>query len=72
MPRKTAAQLDREINEELTRAREIWNQKPAEPDDAQLKKLGHCIYCGKPTRKGSALIDGWSAHKSCLAEFDGQ
>lgn len=29
-----------------------------------------CSYCGKPTRKGSALIDGQSAHKSCIKEFE--
>jgi hypothetical protein len=29
-----------------------------------------CSYCGRPTRKGSALIDGQTAHKSCIKEFD--
>jgi hypothetical protein len=70
VPRKTAAQLDLEINEELARARANWSRKPAEIDDAQRKKLGLCTYCDKPTRKGSALIDGWCAHKSCIAEYE--
>lgn len=82
--RKTSAQLGREIDEELARARAIWSRsKPVETgspsdsgtgsvelDDDQRKKLGLCTYCGKPTRKGSAVIDGWCAHKSCIAEYE--
>lgn len=83
--RKSAAQLDREIDEELAKARAIWSRsKPVEVksvggdevavelDDDQRKKLGLCTYCGKPTRKGSALIDGWAAHKSCIAQYEDQ
>lgn len=79
MPRKTTAQLEKEIEEELAKARKVWAgnssrqsslPNPAALDDNQLKKLGLCIYYGKPTRKGSALIDGWSAHKSCLTEYE--
>lgn len=30
-----------------------------------------CCYCGKPTRKGSLLLDeGQTAHRSCYAEFE--
>ena len=82
--RKTPAQLDREIDEELARARAIWSRpKPVEQlpisaapqvavekTDEERKKLGLCTYCGKPTRKGSALIDGWPTHKSCIAEYE--
>lgn len=32
--------------------------------------VGLCPYCDKPTRRGSALIDGQAAHKSCIAEFE--
>jgi hypothetical protein len=46
--------------------------KPAtKPSLEQIKSLGLCTYCGNPTRKGSALIDGYAAHKSCIAEFEG-
>lgn len=76
MPRKTATQLAREIEEELAKARAIWNRKPAETTDEawdnEYKKRGLCVYCGKPTRKGSALIEGWCAHKSCIDEFEDQ
>jgi hypothetical protein len=30
-----------------------------------------CAYCGKPTRKGSMVLDeGQTAHRSCYKEFE--
>lgn len=57
---KTAAQLDAEIAAELKKA------KIDPPIDKNL-----CCYCGKPTRKGSLILDeGQTAHRSCYAEFE--
>lgn len=67
MAKKTPTQLDREINQVLLSAP---SQKTVEKTDEELKKSGLCAYCKKPTRKGSALIDGWPAHKSCVAEYE--
>ncbi len=41
-------------------------------DSAELdaERANNCSYCGKPTRKGSALIDGQAAHKACVKEFE--
>ena len=38
---------------------------------AVLKRKNTCVYCGKPTRKGSLVMDeGQTAHRSCYAEFE--
>ena len=53
---KTTQQLDAEIAEALA--------------DKERKNL--CAYCGKPTRKGSMLLDeGQTAHRACYKEFEG-
>ena len=36
----------------------------------EAERRNNCMYCGKPTRKGSALIDGYTAHKACIKEFE--
>lgn len=53
---KSPQQLDTEIAEAL----------------ANEERKKHCAYCGKPTRKGSMLLDeGQTAHRSCYKEFEG-
>jgi hypothetical protein len=42
----------------------------AESPELEAERANICMYCGKPTRKGSALIDGQTAHKSCIKEFE--
>lgn len=42
----------------------------ADSPELDVERANNCSYCGKPTRKGSALIDGQSAHKSCIKEFE--
>ena len=42
----------------------------ADSPELDAERAQNCMYCGKPTRKGSALIDGQSAHKSCIKEFE--
>jgi hypothetical protein len=42
----------------------------AESPELEAERANNCMYCGKPTRKGSALIDGQTAHKSCIKEFE--
>jgi hypothetical protein len=69
MANKTKAQVAREVNAALAQARAVWNRN-LDADEAARKSLGLCIYCGKPTRRGSALIDGWAAHKSCISEYE--
>jgi hypothetical protein len=32
----------------------------------------NCSYCGKPARKGSLLIDGQTAHKSCYKFYEAE
>jgi hypothetical protein len=64
--KKTAKQLDAEIASALVgstpQRRELT--KVIDPKDL-------CAYCGKPTRKGSMLLDeGQTAHRSCYKEFE--
>jgi hypothetical protein len=42
----------------------------ADSPELDAERANNCMYCGKPTRKGSALIDGQTAHKSCIKEFE--
>lgn len=74
--RKSAAEIGLEVDGLLAAARATWGRtgkpaaNPVEPTDEERKKSGKCTYCGGPTRKGSALVDGWPAHKSCIAEYE--
>jgi hypothetical protein len=68
--RAVTNKIAREVDAALAKARAVWNRN-IDADETARKSLGLCIYCGKPTRRGSALIDGWSAHKSCIAEYEG-
>jgi len=64
--KKSPAQLNREIAEIL--GKPAHTVQTAEPINKNL-----CAYCGKPTRKGSLVMDeGQTAHRSCYREFEGR
>jgi hypothetical protein len=38
---------------------------------ANDERKKRCAYCGKPTRKGSLVLDeGQTAHRACFKEFE--
>lgn len=50
-------------------ARKLDGEIAAFVDVHDRKQL--CAYCGKPTRKGSMVLDeGQTAHRSCYREFE--
>lgn len=41
------------------------------PEAEAEARRNQCAYCGKPTRKGSMVMDeGQTAHRSCYREFE--